>query len=145
MNITGITLLTPKEYKNFYKGYNPDNTNRDKVDIIPFTDNEMWWLRTNPEETYWFHACAVDTYGAVRHVRMDKPIGVRPVILTEEKPLTIGEKLHIFNFSWTAISENRLLCDAIIAHLPYAEKKNDYKDYHKSNIKLFLNNWLSSQ
>lgn len=140
--IKKITLLTKEEYEK--------NKN-----IIPIVDCNWWlanrWISgvegTPIRDIY---TCG-NPYSRTKvsfYAVTNKKIGVRPVILTTDNKFKIGEKIKLFEITWTVIEPNKLLCDEILVQMPYKKIWN-WNDgditWEKSDVKKFLEKWLKNR
>lgn len=72
-------------------------------------------------------------------------LGVRPALRCNLLPpnLQIGDKVIIFGYVWTVITEHLILCDAIVGESPFRKDwcASDANDYEASDIKKWLEEW----
>ena len=134
LEITGITLLSRKEYEEC-------RTN------IPHI-NKWWWLRSSCSNIG-LYVCVVTDYGTLDYNSLNGDyVGVRPALVMDRKSsnLEIGDKLKIKERSWTVISDRLALCDDMITEMPFKKdwRVDDADDYESSDIKSFIEAWWTA-
>ena len=131
IEISGITLLTVEEAQAL-----PDEIRR---------NGYSWWLRSPGSRDN--DAACVYGYGLVndRGYNVDySGFGVRPALICnlESSNLEIGDRIEIFGHDWTAIGNDKILCDRVIEKRRFDEKTNDWE---KSELKAWLEEWFAEQ
>lgn len=106
------------------------------------TDFSFWWLKDAGQDDT--HGCFI--YGKRNSVLDDMPINtkasVRPALIVDSLVASPGDKIKIFDYSWTVLNNSLLLCDHYIGKYRFDEKTNDW--YH-SELKQHLDNWFLEQ
>lgn len=132
LDVEGITLLTREEVKAL-------PTEIRKCD-------DFWWLRSQGFLAD-FAAFVDGRFGNIdacgRYV--SDALGVRPALRVNLKSinLQIGDKVAVFGYVWTVITENLILCDNIVGESLFRE---DYaNDYETSDIKKWVEKWYADQ
>ncbi len=128
LNITGITLLDKIEYK--------------KARMNVPKHDKWWWLRTGAFASKYvtnvgsdcsFHDSIVCNHDG----------GVRPALIFSPSSslLHTGDKVYLWDYIWTVINEDgMMLCDSILDERRFDAESNDYET---SEIKKYLENWLT--
>ena len=134
IDIEDITLLSIEEYEAC-------------KDIIP-PIYCSWWLRSQSRDNY--SASYVSSDGSVDYFGcyVDKDDNaVRPVLIYKSSNLQNGDKIKFADYRWTVISENMMLCDEVIGHTCFRNDwlADDSNDYEKSDIKVWLEDWLEKK
>lgn len=132
LEITGVTLLSA------------DEATRLSEDTLKL--GEKWWL-SSPGDHILAAACVHSNgyvYLAGGHVAEKR--GVRPALqISDKTPVDCGEKIRIAGETWTAVSDNLVLCDKIIAQHSFRQVyKSAYKNanvYAASDVKKWLDAW----
>lgn len=134
IDITGITLLSIEEYKV-------------AEDHIPPLD-KYWWLRS-PGLGRDFAACVIPGFGVNgygHYVYHD--YGVRPALRINPGSVDfqIGDKVGLGGFTFTYISKELLLCDAIITFMPFRKdwQADDANEYEASDVKKSVDSWFAA-
>ena len=134
IDIEGITLLSIEEYEKC-------------KDIIPKI-NDWWWLRSPGYDSR--SAANVSNDGSVFSFGdfvCNDFYAVRPVLIYKSSNLQNGDKIKFADYCWTVISENMMLCDEVIGHTCFRNDwlADDSNDYEKSDIKVWLEDWLEKK
>lgn len=136
LDVEGITLLTKEE-----------------VEALPVDIRkcyEYWWLRS-PGHYYNEAAFVFGEYGDVDRLgySVDEELDVRPALRVNLKStnLQIGDKVAVFGYVWTVITENLILCDDIVGESPFRKDRyaSDANKYEASDIKKWLEQWYADQ
>lgn len=136
LDIEGITLLSVEEAKAL------------PVEIRKYTNNN-WWLRSSGDDRK--ASLVIGPVGGVYSIGylVSWQRGVRPALRVnlESSDLQIGDKLTIFNRSWTVISKKLIFCDDIVGRSPFRKDwdASDSNDYEASDIKKWLEDWYADQ
>ncbi len=109
--------------------------------VVPSIDANFW---IKPPGYNAGMAAYLSSDGRINLCGPQKPdIGVRPIVALSGQHFNAGDKVNLFNHSWTVFSKDKgccyALCDNIVANRYFDKKSNDYE---KSGIKLFLGKWL---
>ena len=134
--ISGITLLSVEEYLQCRN-------------IVPIT-HCWWWLRSPGLSSSYVADVSID--GSVSYYGYSVYIGygaVRPGLVFNSKSsnLQIGDKIELANYTWTVINNDMMLCDESIGNTCFRKdwRAYDANDYEKSDIKVWLENWLENK
>ena len=107
---------------------------------IPLIHNR-WWLTSSVLGT---SACVVNGYNVFPVKKTMNDIGVRPILIVTDFDTFIGDKINLFDYSWTVIDhtpkKSILLCDTIIDEYFFDRYANDWCD---SDLKSYLEIWLA--
>ena len=127
VKIMGITLISREEMKGL-----------PTVAVDVDTD---WWLRSpGLDRSYAMFARGRkdgDTF-------VDEELGIRPALQYQTSDhLQIGDKVDVFGYGWTVISDNLMLCDEVIGKMVFREdwEADNANSYESSDIKKWLESW----
>ena len=132
MIIKEITLLDAFTYQHY-------------IDYIPKV-NGCWWLRSYGESIASmqcvFYNGLINEAGAY----VCNSGSVRPALLVDELNVLPGNKIILFDYSWTVLNKHLVLCDSIIGHHKFNNEFNRFVDslefFLHSSLCHFLNDWL---
>ena len=141
IDIQGITLLSIEEAMEIAK-------NDTMFMGLLGCKKGNWWLRSPGEGTnnvaYVDHELAMINSGGVNATNY---FGVRPALQFNysTSDLQIGDKVMIFGYIWTVVSEQLVLCDDIIEKMMFTQDVygEDQNNYEKSDIKKWLDKWYT--
>lgn len=140
IKIQGIGLLSKAQY---------DAARKNKQTIKDIT--QAWWLKdSDPQSPRMYHFSIHPTKGVCDNTNIDDLLAVRPVLYISDyrqAGLDIGDSFEVYGLTWTIILKGIALCDHHLGREPF---RNDYKakdvgDYESSDVKKFLDKWLSEQ
>ena len=137
LNINGITLLSTEEAI--------------KLPINIRISEYPWWLRSPGEYDTYAAIVSVDGEDVFSDgISVDEEFGVRPALKIsnlESCNLQIGDIIIMFNYTWTVISNNLILCDKIVGKCKFREnwKAKDANNYEASDVKKWLEKWYIDQ
>lgn len=112
-------------------------------DIIPAVNDE-WWLRSPSPYCTQYGKIVKD--GQVESLDVNYFAGVRPALDvgdTEAAGMTIGTKIRLAGHTWTAISQNHILCDDIVGWSCFRDNwmATDANKFEQSDVKRWLQKW----
>ena len=128
IEIKNITLLDSIEYAKY-------------KNII--SNGSFWWLKDR--NLYTDQINIVLPNGNISKEYVDGLNDVRPALIINSSNLLPKNIIHLFNYTWTVLDNNIILCDKAIAYMCFNEIYQPNINYNNSNIKEYLENWLKKQ
>ena len=136
LNVEGVTLLSVEEVKKIPKAIR--------------SCSSRWWLRS-PGDDDNFAAFLYGEYGyvGVNGIIVEKEFGVRPALKFNPSSANhqIKDKVMMFGYNWTVISDSLMLCDNIVGDAAFRKdsEARDANVYEASDVKKWLENWYAER
>ena len=141
-DIRGITLLSIEEAKKVHE----------KLRSLEENGHVHWWWLRTPGYIQHSAACVRDDGSLYDHGIdvSNKNLCIRPALRIRNHLFSGLKKLdeiEIFDCAWTVITDDLILCDNVLGNMAFRKDSDtpDANDYERSDIKIWLENWLEEQ